>query len=61
MANSWLQAFSDHVGQSQAAILGQDGGELLLGIVGGDFAGGILAVAEPPRAVLPRGAQDLSD
>src|ERR1017187_2047462 len=56
-----LQPLGDRVGQSQAAFLRQDGGELLLGIIGGDFAGGVLAIADPPRAALPRGAQNLSD
>src|ERR1022692_2303538 len=54
-----LQAFGDQAGQAEAALLGQDGGELLLGIVGGAFGGGVGVVAEPPRA-FAGGAQDLT-
>jgi len=49
------------VREAQAPGLGQDGGELLLGVIRGAIRGGIFGRAEPTGAALVCGVQDLTD
>jgi hypothetical protein len=57
---SRFQPPRDEVGEAEPAVLCQNSGELLLGIIGGAFAGGVFA-AQPTAAALTRATERLAD
>ena len=48
-----IEAIGDQGGETEAALLGEDRRELLLGEIGRALRGGIFAAAEPSGVALP--------